>query len=342
MKLPKSSFKLSNYIKIQIILTFLLYFILLTGCGIFPKEEEVLAPPLIEPEKVTYNTIEVKKGDIERKITGTGYFVSVSQKDLFFTYRGGRIKAIHVREGDIIKEGDLISELDSDSLNNQIKQQEIILRMAQLDYDNAVESQVNKYTLEKAALNIELAKIKLEDLKLELEKSKLYSPLSGQVVYRNPINVGQQINPYSTVVRIADPNQLQLDYTGSKINDFKLGMKVQVNVGSDTFEGEVVLTPSNLPNDASEYLKQTVRIKIPDLPDYVRLGNSANISLILEKREDVIVLSKSLINNFSGRRYVRVLRDGIPEEQDVELGIQNDIQAEIVNGLKEGDLVIVS
>jgi macrolide-specific efflux system membrane fusion protein len=330
----------SNSVIIKILLT-CIGLLMLTGCSFFPKEEEVLAPPLVQPEEITYDTIEVKKSNIEKKITGTGYFVSVSHSDLFFKYRGGRIKAIYVKEGDIVKKGDLIAELDSDSLVNQIKQQEILLRMAQLDHEIAVESGANKYVVEKAALNVELVKLKLDDIKLEFEKSKLIAPVSGQVVYRNPIIEGQQINVYITVARIADPSKLQLEYSDSKINDFQLGMKVEVNVGNDVYEGEVVMTPVNMPKDANDNIKKVVRIKVFNLPEDIRLGNSANISLVLEKKEDVIVLSRSLINNFSGRRYVRVLRDGIPEEQDVELGIQTDIQVEVVKGLKEGDLVIV-
>jgi macrolide-specific efflux system membrane fusion protein len=330
----------SNSVIIKILLI-CIYLLMHTGCSFFPKEEEVLSPPLVQPEEITYDTIEVKKSNIERKITGTGYFVPVFHNDLFFKYRGGRIKAIYVKEGDIVKKGDLIAELDSDSLANQIKQQEILLRMAQLDYDSAVESGANKYITEKAALNVELVKLKLDDLKVEFDKSKIISPVAGQVVYRNPIGEGQQINVYSTVARIADPSQLQLEYSDSKINDFQLGMKVQVNVGSDEYEGEVIMTPANMPKDANENIKKAVRIKVFNLAEDVRLGNAANIFLVLEKKEDVIVLSKSLINNFSGRRYVRVLRDGIPEEQDVELGIQTDIQVEVVEGLKEGDLVII-
>ena len=44
----------------------------------------------------------------------------------------------------------------------------------------------------------------------------------------------------------------------------------------------------------------------------------------------------------SGRRYVNVLEDGVRVEKDVEIGLQTDTEAEIINGLEEGDLVITN
>ena len=38
--------------------------LLLTGCKLFPKEESLLAPPVMEPVKVSYSTVKAKRGDI--------------------------------------------------------------------------------------------------------------------------------------------------------------------------------------------------------------------------------------------------------------------------------------
>src|SRR5690606_28641602 len=90
----------------------------LSGCYLFPKEEEVLAPPLVEPPEITYETQEVKKGVIEKKITASGTFVSIEQANMFFKHRGGRLKKIHVKVGDYVEKGQLIAELDSADLEN--------------------------------------------------------------------------------------------------------------------------------------------------------------------------------------------------------------------------------
>ena len=61
--------------------------IFMSGCYLFPEEEKVLAPPLVEPPKITYNVMKVKRGTIEEKIGGSGTFVSVEQENMFFKHR---------------------------------------------------------------------------------------------------------------------------------------------------------------------------------------------------------------------------------------------------------------
>lgn len=46
-----------------------------SGCNLFPKEEEVLAPPLMEPPEISYETKEVKKGTIEKSINAVPLYL---------------------------------------------------------------------------------------------------------------------------------------------------------------------------------------------------------------------------------------------------------------------------
>jgi macrolide-specific efflux system membrane fusion protein len=103
-----------------------------SSCYFFPKEEEVLAPPIKEPEKVNFETIQVKTGIIERNIRCTGTFVSVSQIDLYYKDRGGRLENLAVKLGDKVKKGRLIAQLETDAVENDMQLQEIALKRAQI------------------------------------------------------------------------------------------------------------------------------------------------------------------------------------------------------------------
>ncbi len=125
-----------------------------TGCSLIPKEEAVLAPPPKQPEKVVYDTMIVKKDTFEKKAECMGTLVSEKQFDLNFQNRDGYLKAIYIKTGDkvrtdhnkikpsdekddkedvYVKKGDLIAELDTDDLQNEIKMQELELKKAELD-----------------------------------------------------------------------------------------------------------------------------------------------------------------------------------------------------------------
>ena len=331
--------------KISLILVTTIITALLSGCYFFPKEEEVLAPPIKEPDEVTYETIEAQKGTIEKTIKCTGVFVSASQKDLFYSERGGRLKEIHVSLGDKVKKGELLAELETDTILNDIQLQEIALKKTQIAYDNAktrfdIEGG-SKTEMEMAQLDLEANQIKLRSLRTELERTRLVSPIDGEVVYITDIKLGEYINAHQTVVRVADPAQLQLRYSDDKVSDFRLGMTATVRVDDRDCTAKVVMTPSDMPVDADEVTKKSVQLKVENIPEDVSIGTSASISLTLEKHEDVIVLPKRVLNNFVGRKYVNVLKNNIREERDIELGIQNDTEVEVVKGLEVGELIII-
>lgn len=314
----------------------------LSGCYLFPKEEEVLAPPLVEPPEITYETQEVKRGVIEKKISASGTFVSIEQANMFFKHRGGRLKDIHVKVGDYVEKGQVIAELDSSDLENQIEQQEIQLKKAQTRLSQVKAHSGDKYEQRMAQYDVELAKLTLDNLKRQLNECKLTADISGNVVYVDlNVSIGDYVDAYQTLIRVADPNKLQLQVTGPDTSSFNLGMEADVTIKKQTYSGKVVMTPADVPLDVPEEQRDIVRIEVDDLPEDVKLGESAQVSLILDKREDVIVIPRNLVRNYMGRKYVLVLEDGLKKERDVEVGLETATEAEIMKGLEEGELLIV-
>jgi multidrug efflux pump subunit AcrA (membrane-fusion protein) len=388
----------------------------LIGCYLFPREEKILAPPLMKTPEVTYEVLEVKRGSIEKKISAQGTFVSVSQANHYFKHRGGRLLAVYTSIGDNVKAGDLLAELDTENLVSEIKQQRLMLRKAETNYEKLasqaddrsalilasidlesarlrledlhtglkeakqlsslegtaaankmvqeLENQIRyqKLALQKAELNydkqkknlddrfaviqasidVELAGMKLDDLLREFEHSRLYASIDGRVVYVNyKLLEGDYINAYRTMVTVAEPWNLQLQYSGIQRDNFILGTEVDVKIKEEELKGIVVMTPANLPFDADDSLRDKIRIKVGNLPPDVKIGATARINLSLAKKDDVIVLPRRLVKSYGIRRYVQVLVNDLKEERDVQIGIETPIEMEIAKGLEVGDKVIL-
>ena len=163
-KMQVLSMEISSRIEKAVYILILPFLILsLSGCYFFPQEEEVLAPPLKAPEKVTYRTIKVEKGNIEKRVNATAYFVSDNQTDLSFKHRGGRIESINVKTGDMVEAGDTLIQLETDNLETQLLQQEIALEKLILNYNQS---------LSNAERSIKLANFELVELEKKLEKLK--------------------------------------------------------------------------------------------------------------------------------------------------------------------------
>ncbi len=317
-----------------------------SACSMLPQEEETLAPPLKVPEKITYETMEVKKGNIERKIRVTGRFISVAQTNAQFKERGGRLSELKVHIGQKVKKGDVLATLETQTLGDDIKLQKIALERSQLAYDKAkklydADGGINKYDLDMARLDVEANQIRLRALQRAFNESQLISPIDGDVIYAANLKTGDWIDTFSTIITVADPTILQLRYSEDRVGDFIKGMLVDVNVDNVTYAGEVVMTPADLPIDANESMKNTVFIGLDEMPETARIGGDAQIVAILDAKEDTVVLPKFALNKNFGRTYVNVLKNNIREERDVEVGIQSDTEVEIVKGLEIGELVII-
>lgn len=422
----KTNLKLKEFIRISILSCIAAAMLAVSGCSLLPAEEAVLAPPLKEPPKVTYETETVKKGNIEKVIRTPGSFVSIDNCNIFFKYKSGRLKKIYVTYGQEVKKGTLLAELDSEGIEGDIQQKQIALEKAQIAYNQLVagqqkDAEATQYSLEKARYDAELVRLQLADLErdmakvdevyakygtnvnikdiypnidveslksqieqkkialqkaelecqrltsvqsddsainkayldveaaqlqlnsslADLEKSRVYAPIDGYIDFIDKVDEGSVINAYSIIMRIADPTRPLLQYTGDKASEFNQGAKVKVEIKSKQYDGEVVMTPSNAPKDASDQVKKSVYIKVSDLPSDVTLGSQAVAILSQAKAENTIVISKNLVQKYLGRNIVKVMVNGIPTDRDIEVGIETDTQYEVLKGLEVGDEVVV-
>ena len=150
-----------NYQKKLIVLLALVT--LLTGCqGLFgrPIEEEAPTPtPIptpIVPEKPTYV---VQRGKITKQLEFTGRISPVEEMELYFK-TSGYVKRVLVKQGDQVKAGDLLAELEIDDLLKQMAQAEVTLNSAQLRLDEAeksLERQIAQAQMDLTAAEAQLA-----------------------------------------------------------------------------------------------------------------------------------------------------------------------------------------
>jgi macrolide-specific efflux system membrane fusion protein len=150
-----------------------------SSCFLLPKEEEVLAPPLIEPPEVSYQTEAVERGTIEDVVRVSGSFVSAEERNLFYRYRGGRIKELSVRLGQDIQAGEVVAELHTDNLEYEIERKKLDLEKAQMNLEALKNKSAVDYDAKTADLDLQAAGIKLEELKDRMDKEDRLGSVGG-------------------------------------------------------------------------------------------------------------------------------------------------------------------
>ncbi|MCU6797950.1 efflux RND transporter periplasmic adaptor subunit [Paenibacillus sp. WQ 127069] len=320
------------------------------GCSLLPQEEEALKPPLVKPVKENFELYEVKKGTIKKQINGVGTFAADKMQYLFYPESGGRLADINVNLGSVVNKGDVVAQLDKGEIEGKILQQELVVEKARLALEQAKdEKRGDAIAIRIKLLDMQKEEIQLDLYRKQLSKTKLISDVSGIVTFLDPIRQGDPVVAYKAILTVSDPKSVRLVYETTNTNDLvgvQIGMPAEVKVKGGVYPGIVSQIPATAPQSDVKAIAdknaKTIVITAQGLPDTIEIGNSADITIVTENREDVMIIPKIGLRSYMGRDYVQVLEGESRKELDVEKGIVSSTEVEIRKGIKEGQKVILN
>nr|PZN08212.1 MAG: hypothetical protein DIU64_10915 [Caldicoprobacter oshimai] len=222
----------------------------------------------------------------------------------------------------------------------KLVQQKAALEKSKLEIESAIKSMPYDSKTLDAQLN--QAKMALDAAKGAADKLKLLSPIDG-VVSSLSVQTGQMAAQASPPVTVIDMTALILDIRLSEFDVVKVqpGQKVDVYVdaaGSQPVEGVVEwVSPSTDPRSQA----YGVRIKIDNSPGKLRPGMFARAGLVLDKKENAVVVPKRAIVRQGDKAYVFVIKGGSVERREVQVGMDDGERIEVISGLKSGEQVVV-
>lgn len=202
-------------------------------------------------------------------------------------------------------------------------------------------------TLQLAVAQLRQAELNLELARTRLERATLIAPFDGTVAEVN-IVVGQTTaGGLQPAMVLADLTAFHIDVGVDEIDVGKLseGQKVQLSV--DALPGVPItgvvdrIAPTARENAGVVSYTVTVVVDPTDAP--IRAGMSAIVEIITDVRDDVLVIPNRFIriDRNTGRAYVNVKRGDQVEEVEIITGLRNDAQSEVLQGLREGEVLII-
>jgi RND family efflux transporter MFP subunit len=332
----------------------------LTACRSADQPEAAKAEAAVAaPVKV----VKVAPQKITERLTYTGT-IEPWRKINITPEMAGKVARILVDEGQAVAKDQLLAELETESLRLQIKQAEAAVAAAEANRANTGKNKerMDRLRAEKAVSDTQYEQIKLADdaAKAQLEQAQaalnlarhyldvsiMKAPWSGVIASKNA-QVGDVINPMmggfspvSGILTLMDYSRVKivLDVSPRDIARIRIGQAAVVTVSSSSgreFQGTVSLV-----GQTADALSKKFRVEIAaDNPGSIlRPGMFGDVGLEVGTREGALAVpQKAIIEN----RYVFLAEGGTARRREVRLGLQNAEFVEIVDGLKEGDLVIV-
>ena len=185
----------------------------------------------------------------------------------------------------------------------------------------------------------------LQLAQLQLAQASIVAPFDGTIaeVYAQ---VGQQASTSTDVVALADLSRLNLAVTLAEVDmpKVKAGQQAEITFDaepSQVFTGTVTeidlvgTTTSGVVNYAA-----TVSIDAPT--DALRPGMNASANIILQQRENVLLVPNRAVRSVGKTKTATVVNGEQSNEVSVTLGLSGDTKSEIVDGLHEGDVVVIN
>jgi RND family efflux transporter MFP subunit len=306
----------------------------------------------------------VRRERITEKLTYTGTLEALNKINITPEV-GGKIAVIHVQEGDRVTKGQLLAELETESIRLQLKQAEAAVAVAEASHADALrnkermdrlikENAVSEQQREKIQLAFDAASAQLEQARAGLNLARyalgvslMKAPFSGVVASKNA-EVGDVINPMmggfgggaGGVLTLMDYSKVKLEVgvSSEDIGRVNKGQGAILRVGSHPgrdFRGAVRVV--NLTADPQSK-KFGVEVVIDNPDGALRPGTFGDLVFEVQSHENALVVPQIAVLENS---YVFVVEGGKAVKKTVALGIQNTTMIEVLDGLAEGDPVVV-
>lgn len=263
----------------------------------------------------------------------------------------GLVEEVHFEEGQAVNRGDILAHIDVRMQQTQLRQARSALEESsdirernEILYERDVIPQSELLTSRR---NLEQAESEVERLELEIDYGTVRAPISGMVTTRL-VEVGNNVSVNERMFTVTDMNLLVIRPGVSEMNLAGLEegqtVEIQIDVYPDgTFKGSIRrIFPSV--NALTRLFTVEVELHQDQNNVIIRPGYLARIRFSADERRKVLTVPTEAVTERDGEKVLFVLNE---EENKVnmmpvDIGLQQDGYAEILNGIEAGKKIVAA
>jgi len=298
-----------------------------------------------KPEAVPVEVAKAERRAVAASYTGTAPLEPLGESQVVAKTSGVALSVL-VEEGDVVRAGQTLVRLDSSRAQLQAAQTSAQMNKLQNQYArsrqlaeqklvSAADNDQIRYDLENARATNRLAN-------LELSYANVKAPISGVIASRS-IKTGNFVQINTPIFRIVDISRLEavLNVPERELATLKAGLPVQLQVDAmpgKTFTGVVDRVAPVVDSGSGTFRV----IAAFDSDGVLQPGMFGRISIAYDQRADALVVPRVALLDGETSPAVFVVRDGKAARVPVTLGYLDGEWAEVRDGLKLGDQVVVA
>ncbi len=259
----------------------------------------------------------------------------------------GVIAEIGFTEGDVAKQGQTLFVIDADKLKASLAQAEANLGLAETTYARLSTlikaNAVSQQEFDQATSDLEARKAQVDLMKAQLDETRITASFEG-VTGERKVSVGQFVNQgaFLTTLIKQDPIKAEFNIPERYLGRVKEAYGIEVRVAAypdEVFKGEVYFVDPQVDELSRTAL---VKARISNSDGKLVRGMFANLDLITSVRQRALAVSESALIMKSEEVFVFVVdAENKAQMKKVKVGFRMAGKAEIVEGLSEGEHVVV-
>lgn len=326
---------------------------------------------------IVYETKTVITTSIENKTVITGKVIPEDEVEIKPQIQG-IIDALFVEEGDKVKTGDLLAKIkvvpneqNLNSAEGRLANSRIVLKNTQIEFkrnkDLFDKGIISRQDFDNIQLRYNQSKLDVSNAVSDLQIIRLGSKGGAASANTNiratvpgtvleiPVEEGFQViasnsfNAGTTIATIADLNKMIFEgkVDEAEVGKLIVGMPLEVNLGAiedQSLEAKLkFIAPKGNEEQGAVQFKIEADLFLND-SIFVRAGYSANASLILERKDNIMAVEESLLqfDRETEKPYVEIqIGDQKFERRDIEIGLSDGVNVEVISGLTEDDQIKV-
>lgn len=310
------------------------------ACGTKKEETKTEVTPL------SVSVVEVSEHSFTENLSSSGLLTSKSEVKLAFK-TGGLIKKSYVKEGDYVKAGQLLAELDLSEIQSQVNQAEIGFAKAQRDLERVQklfkDEAATQTNLQDAQSGLEMAKQTRDAAQFNLKLSRIYAPSAGRIL-RKISEQGELIAPFNPMFLLGTGNEAYVVKLGLTDRDIvKVSLGDPAHVELDAYPGEIFGGRVSQIAQTINPATGTYEIEVEITPNGKRLiaGFVAKVGVgTRNTSKNLVVPVESLVNAQGNQADVYVLEGNKVRKREVDLGKIQGGGVAVLSGLSVGEKVV--
>ena len=327
-----------------------------------------------KPKPVIYQTKSPFVTDVIRKTVATGSVIPRREIEIKPKV-SGIVSEIYIKEGNIIRKGDRIGRVniipDMANLNNaesRVRRAKINYEDAKMNYDRQAKLFEQKVI---AIADFERANVSYQTAKEELVAAEDHLQIIREGAARNsgqatntiiestitgmvldiPIKEGNSViesntfNSGTTIAIVADMGEMIFEgkVDESEVGKIKEGMNLILTIGAletESFNAELEhIAPKGVLESGAVQFKIQAKVALKQ-GSFIRAGYSANADIVLDRRDNVLVVEESLLQFSHDSAFVEVqTAPGKFEKRYIKTGLSDGIHIEVLDGVAIDDKI---